>query len=149
MNIGFELKNYKGVIRKLNILAAAFNESEKGKLFRYALAPVKKQMRANLSPITKTGKLFWSVNIERDRKLSRVGGDVVYRVGRRIKRGSAIGMGYHAHLIEKGHKKRDGEWEPGKFLYSKAINSTEAEVMNRAKKKASQLIHKALRGSYI
>jgi len=116
MDIGIRVEGIKGFEEMQRKLGRRFMDDEIRKSLKSGLTVVQEQMKMNLSRHDKTGRLMASVNIDKDRMLSRFG-SAVYRVGRRLKKGDWKGMAYHAHLVEYGTKARTDYPKRGKKLY--------------------------------
>jgi hypothetical protein len=101
IDIRIEGFNYEAFLDLEKRLDRVFSEQEKTKGIKVGLEIVQREMQGNVHKVT--GNLWNSIQIEKDRTLSKFG-DPVMRVGRRKKRGDWKGQGWHAHLIESGTK---------------------------------------------
>ena len=164
-----ELKGLKRFEKLMQKMGRAFTKGEQLQALRFALKPVRDQMRVNI-PRNKTGNLWQSIAVSEDpssARFTRVGGFPVVQIGAIVgsRRGKGFGkQGYHSHLLEWGSKPheiraRAGKMIPikggfaksvqhpgirGKKIFSKAINSSLFEVEGRLLTKYQAIMAKSM-----
>ena len=142
-------------------LGRDFSKTEQRQAFRYALKPIKEQMRENI-PQNKSGKLWFSIDIG-NFPLAGIYRGVAMAVGPRKKKGVYNKQGWHAHFLEGGTRTRtfknprvvkfpEGNFarvtNTGKMpkyrVFSKGIDSKIGEVSKRAADKFGRILDKIM-----
>ena len=169
-NFTMELKGLKRFEKLMQKMGRAFTRREQISALKFALKPVRDQMRENI-PRNKTGNLWTSIAVSEDpssSKFASVGGFPVIQVGAivgsRRKKGAFGQQGWSSHLLEWGAKPhtitaREGKMIPikggfaksvqhpgirGKKIFTKAINQSLFEVEGRLLTKYQAIMAKSM-----
>ena len=153
------LPEFQALVKELG---RPFKRSEQRSAFRYALGPIRSEMRKNI-PRNETGKLWFSIDIGPFAH-ERFFIDYAMAVGPRRKKGVYNKQGWHSHFLEGGTAMRKankpyvafikkynrfitvkGTGQMRKYrIFSRAIDAKVGEVSKRAAVKFSRIMDKIM-----